>query len=196
MSFTSAARAFLTWLGLVLFALWLPVAVVAWLPGWHESSCDWHDRCARYGLDNARERISELRSFLQGRNELDATRWTEKERTHLTEARRLLADFSVLALLGALIFAHADAALRARTARWAILFSAACVIVLPFFGSFWREVFHPLLFRNALWLNEPPDTSWWIMPRIYFHYTTALVIGVATLLCALVRAQAMRQLNP
>lgn len=196
MLFTRHARTLLAWLGLVFFSIWLPVAVVAWVPGWHEASCDWHDRCAQYGLDDARDRISELRGFLQWRNELDATRWTEKERTHLAEVRSILGTFSVLALLGALVFIHTDPMQRARTARWAMLLAAVCVIVLPFFGSFWRDIFHPLLFRNTLWLNEPTDTSWWIMPRIYFHYTTALVIGVATLFCALVRTQAMRQLNP
>jgi len=54
---------------------------------------------------------------------------------------------------------------------------------------------HPLLFDNRLWINRPEDTSWWIMPRVYFQYTTALVIGSAVLLCALARYQALRQLR-
>lgn len=183
-------------IGLILFALWLPIATVTWLPGWHEASCDWHPRCEQYGRASAELRITELRAFQQGRAELDPARWTEKERTHLAEVRRILVFFTAFALAGGALLLRADAARRAQAARWAMLFAAACVIVLPFFASFWRDVFHPLLFSNQLWLNEPADTSWWVMPRLYFQYTTALVIGVATLLCALVRAQAMRQLNP
>lgn len=182
--------------GLILFSLWVPIAAATWLPGWHEASCDWHPRCDHYGRESANARITELRAFQQGRATLDPERWTEKERTHLAEVRRILVAFTVFALAGGALLLRADAARRAQAARWAMLFAAACVIILPFFAGFWRDVFHPLLFSNQLWLNEPADTSWWIMPRIYFQYTTALVIGVATLLCALVRVQAMRQLNP
>lgn len=194
MSPTRIVRALLAWLGLVLFAAWLPIAAVTWLPGWHAASCDWHARCDEYGRPAAMTRIAELRAYMQHRGELPVIAWTAKERAHLAEVRDLLGRYTVLALLGALVFAHADAATRARAARWAMLVAAAGVIVLPFFGSFWRDVFHPLLFDNLLWKNNAADTSFWIMPRIYFHYTTALVVGVATLACALARAQAMREL--
>lgn len=185
----------LSWLGLMAFALWLPIAAATWLPGWHAASCDWHSRCDEYGPDAAQQRIGELRSFMQYRDALPPMAWSDKEMAHLTEVRAMLAGFTLFALLGGLVFAHADAATRGRVARWAMLTAAACVIVLPFFGSFWREVFHPLLFDNTLWKNNQDDTSWWIMPRIYFQYTTALVIGVATLVCALARVQAMRQIE-
>ncbi|MFP5383023.1 MAG: hypothetical protein ACLGHG_03030 [Gammaproteobacteria bacterium] len=195
MSFTNSARALLTWLGLMLFALWLPVAVVAWLPGWHEGSCEWHAGCTEYGREAALARIAELRAYLQWRGELAVENWGDAERAYHAQVRNLLGYFSVLALLGAMVFAHADATLRARTARWAILLAAVCVIVLPFFGSFWRELFQPLTFGGAAHLREPDSTSAWIMPPIYYNYTTALVIGVATLICALARVQAMRQLT-
>lgn len=195
MTTTSFARALLTSLGLLAIVLWLPVAAVTYLPGWHAASCDWHERCDRYGRTTALERIDELRLHMQHRGELSPINWTAKEIAHLGEVRTLLDRAAVLALLGALVFAHADAAQRARAARQVMLVAAACVIVLPFFGTFWKEIFHPLLFDNTLWKNRPADTSWWIMPRIYFQYTTALVIGSATLLCALLRYQVLGQLR-
>lgn len=197
---TRFARTLLTLAGLVAFALWLPVAVATYLPGWHAAGCDWHPRCERYDAgraagDGAQQRIDELRRYMQHRDELSPLAWTEKERTHLAEVRTLLDRALVLALLGGLVFMHAEARDRARVARWAMLGAAAGVIVLPFFGTFWRDVFHPLLFDNRLWVNRPEDTSWWIMPRVYFQYTTALVIGSAVLVCALARYQALRQLR-
>ncbi|MFZ5723198.1 MAG: DUF1461 domain-containing protein [Pseudomonadota bacterium] len=194
---TGFARTTLALLGLLAFTIWLPVAVVTYLPGWHAASCHWHQRCAAYDDsrvtgDGAAQRIAELRHFMQHRGELSPLAWTSKEQRHLAEVRNLLDRAAVLALLGALVFVHAEARERARSARIAMLGVAACVVVLPFFGTFWRDVFHPLLFDNQLWRNQPSDTSWWIMPRIYFQYTTALVIGSAVLLCALARYQALR----
>lgn len=197
---TRFARALLALLGLIAFALWLPIAVVTYVPGWHSASCNWHDRCREYdrdqfGIGSSRLRIDELRAYMQHGPELSDYDWTRKERRHLAEVRTLLDRVLVLALLGGLIFAHAEAELRARVARWAMLGAAACVVVLPFFGTFWRDYFHPLLFQNDLWRNQQTDTSWWIMPRLYFQYTTALVIGSAVLLCALARYQALGALR-
>ena len=190
---TRFARELLTFAGLLVFVLWLPVAAVSYLPGWHEASCDWHDRCDRYGRAAALQRIGELRAFQQHRTDaLPMGLWTEKERSHLAEVRSLLDRCALLAMLGALVFFHAEPASRARAARTVMLAAAAGVIVLPFFGTFWREFFHPLLFDNVNWKNYPQDTSWWIMPRLYFQYTTGLVIGVAVLCCALLRYQATR----
>lgn len=192
---TRFARSLLAALGLIAFTLWLPIAAITYVPGWHSSSCDWHGRCRVYGEERSQQRIDELRVFMQHGADLDEQFWTSKERQHLAEVRTLLDRVLVLALLGGLVFAHADAQQRARVARWVMIGAAACVIVLPFFGTFWRDYFHPLLFRNDLWRNNPADTSWWIMPRLYFQYTTALVIGSAVLLCALARYQALGQLR-
>lgn len=189
---TRFARATLTLLGLLCLALWLPIATITYTPGWHQASCDWHNRCNNYGAERAAQRIDELRAFMQHRNALPELYWSAKEIAHLTEVRTLLDRSALLALLGALIFFHAGAPQRAQAARIAMLSVAACIIVLPFFGTFWREIFHPLLFDNRLWQNKPADTSYWVMPRVYFQYTTALVIGVATLICALLRYQALK----
>ncbi len=193
-------RLLLTLVGLLAFSLWLPIALITYAPGWHAESCQWHPRCAQYDEgraagNDAQQRISELRYFMLHRSELSALHWTDKERTHLREVRTLLDHALVIAFLGALIFMHASARDRARVARWAMLMAATCVIVLPFFDTFWKDMLHPLLFSNKLWLNKPADTSWWIMPRIYFNYTTALVIGSAVLICAAVRYQALRQIR-
>lgn len=196
MSTTRFARAAFTLAGLLAFTLWLPVAVVTYLPGWHEASCGWHERCERYGQVAATERIGELRHYMQHRADvLPPFNWTAKERSHLGEVRTMLDRCAVLALIGALLFFHADAQSRANAARHAMLGALACVVVLPFFGTFWREWFHPLLFANDNWKNYPQDTSWWIMPRVYFQYTTGLVIGVAVLACAALRYQALGELR-
>jgi len=192
---TRLARSLLALAGLFAFALWLPVAAITYAPGWHTASCDWHPRCTHYGSERAQRRIDELRTFMQHRGELPADAWSQKERLHLDEVRGMLDRFALAALAGAIVFFHGNARERAQTARIAMLTIGACVIVLPFFASFWREVFHPLLFSNNLWKNYPGDTSYWVMPRIYFQYTTALVIGVATLLCALLRYQALGQVR-
>lgn len=192
---TRLARTLLSLVGLFAFALWLPIAAITYVPGWHANSCDWHPRCTNYGVERAQVRIEELRTFMQHRGELPATEWTDKERTHLAEVRGMLDKFAIAAFLGAAVFFHGNARERAQTARVAMLAIGACVIVLPFFASFWREVFHPLLFSNNLWRNYPEDTSYWVMPRIYFQYTTALVIGVATLVCAALRYQALGQVR-
>lgn len=193
-----AIRALLATVGLLAAALWLPIAAVTYVPGWHAASCQWHARCAGYdegraAHDGAQQRIAELRRFMQHGDPLDTRYWTEKERTHLAEVRSLLDRAALIALLGALVFLHAGAQDRANAARRALLIVAACLLVLPFFRTFWREIFHPLLFSNELWMNKPADTSWWVMPRLYFQYTTALVIGCAALLCAAAWWQARRQ---
>jgi hypothetical protein len=182
-------RLLLALAAIVCLTLWIPTATVAWLPGWHEFHCERLVRChEQYGLERAQPRIDELRVFLRhGSNGLPAEHWTAKERTHLAEVRVLLDRWTVFAALALLVLLHEPAARRARAARIAMLGIAACVVVLPFFTSFWREVFHPLLFDNDLWRNTPADTSFWIMPRDYFRYTVALVIGSAVLLTALLR---------
>jgi len=192
---TRFARATLALAGLFAFSIWLPIAVITYLPGWHKASCEWHGRCTNYGYDRALLRIDELRTFMQHRGELPALYWTPKELSHLGEVRGMLDHGALIALLGAAIFFHQRARERAQTARIAMLVIAAFVIVLPFFGTFWRDVFHPLLFDNQNWRTRPEDTSYWVMPRIYFQYTTALVIGVAVLLCALLRYQALGQVR-
>lgn len=192
---TRIARAALALAGLFAFAVWLPIAAITYLPGWHESSCDWHPRCDNYGREQAGQRIDELRHFMQHRSELPTVFWSAKEVSHLTEVRQMLDIAALAALLGGAIFFHGSARERARTARIAMLIVAAFVIVLPFFGTFWRDIFHPLLFDNQNWRTNAEDTSYWVMPRIYFQYTTALVIGVATLVCAALRYQALGQIR-
>jgi uncharacterized membrane protein len=56
------------------------------------------------------------------------------------------------------------------------------VVVLPFFKTFWMEVFHPLLFDNELWRTNPKDLTWYLTPRTYFRYTILLLILLTVLL--------------
>ncbi len=68
---------------------------------------------------------------------------------------------------------------RKRVARYALINAAiilSLLLVLPFFTTFWRDVFHPLLFKNNLWINNRYDLSFYIMPRQFFKYTVALLV--------------------
>ena len=49
--------------------------------------------------------------------------------------------------------------------------------MLTFFGTFWRDIFHPLIFKNDLWMNNRYDLSFYIMPRRFFMFTVALLIA-------------------
>ena len=64
----------------------------------------------------------------------------------------------------------------------AIVIIALLALIIPFFGTFWRDVFHPLLFDNDLWMNNKYDLSYYIMPRVFFKYTVALLVVVCFLI--------------
>ena len=72
--------------------------------------------------------------------------------------------------------------------RWRMLYGFNTFIILsflgilPVFAKFWRHVFHPLLFKNKLWLNTTADLSFYIMPRQFFKYTMAMMIVCSCLL--------------
>ena len=71
---------------------------------------------------------------------------------------------------------------RKKIGRFAIINAAiilSLLLVLPFFTTFWRDVFHPLLFKNNLWINNRYDLSFYIMPRQFFKYTVALLVALS-----------------
>jgi uncharacterized membrane protein len=145
-------------------------------PEWMKLNCEWHERCAAIGYDNAYRGIEELASYFRHQGELESFR-TAKEKTHLKEVRgifdRMLIG-GVIALI--LLILTYD---RKKVSRYALINAAiilSLLLVLPFFATFWRDIFHPLLFRNNLWVNNRLDLSFYIMPRQFFKFTIALLV--------------------
>ena len=145
-------------------------------PEWMKLNCEWHERCGAIGYDNAYRGIEELASYFRHQGELQSFR-TAKEKAHLKEVRgifdRMLIG-GVIALI--LLILTYD---RKKVSRYALINAAivlSLLLVLPFFATFWRDIFHPLLFRNNLWVNNRYDLSFYIMPRQFFKYTIALLV--------------------
>ncbi|VFQ42844.1 hypothetical protein [Desulfoluna butyratoxydans] len=174
------ARALLTGVSLFYLTFWVPLAAVVYTPFWYDAACGIHGRCGRLKTGPPRVLVRELTSFLSHGGALAHGAWTAKERRHLAEARdRLdLAAVVAAAALACLAFAATPSLLRGSALVNLALFPLLTGI-FPFFSTFWRDLFHPLLFSNQLWLNTPLDVSYYLMPRRFFFWTLALGIGAA-----------------
>jgi Protein of unknown function (DUF1461) len=115
--------------------------------------------------------IDELTGFFRHQDELRSG-WTYKEKKHLSEVRDILDILSAMAVIAAIGFALA---FNKKDIAKVALINIAIIIVLStlmlFFKFFWVKVFHPLLFNNDLWKNNPYDKSFYIMPGIFFKYS-------------------------
>lgn len=156
--------------------VYIPLAFMIYLPYWYELNCGWHGRCEMIGIEDARTAISELTMYFQHRGDL-VSGWTVKERLHLEEVRgmfdNMFAAFMVSLILLTFTF---DAS---KLPRFALLNSVvvlSVLLVVPFFGYFWADIFHPLLFDNELWRNTMNDVSFYIMPRRFFMYSTVMLV--------------------
>lgn len=167
---------------------YLPLAAVTYTSPWHKWNCHVHERCEILGLERSYLSIDQLRAYLLHRAPLEARYgWSEKERTHLAEVRVILDAVFFGALSAAALLAltwRPRRIARAALVNLGLLVALACI--LPFFKTFWREVFHPLLFDNDLWKNNRGDISWYLMPRVFFFNSSLLILGLAGLLNALV----------
>lgn len=170
-------KASLLLMSLFYLTVYLPFAVALYFPHWHRLNCRWNDVCYCIGEHVSSIGISELNAFFWHRGEFTSDWWTEKEKRHLTDVRQM-AD----RLFGAALVAAAAMILlfEPRRVKNGALINIAiilsCLAILPFFGYFWRHIFHPLLFENRLWLNTRHDFSFYLMPRTYFKSTTAFLI--------------------
>jgi integral membrane protein (TIGR01906 family) len=168
--------------GLILFVsllyltFYIPMTLTFYFPQWMELNCGWHNRCEQIGNERSIKGINELASYFRHQGELNSF-LTQKEKLHLKEVRGIFDKMLILGLVSLVILLLAYN--RKRMSRYALINAAIIVvllIVLPFFGTFWRDVFHPLLFDNDLWMNNKYDLSFYIMPREFFKYTVALLI--------------------
>lgn len=169
-------RSIFLFISLLYLTFYLPMSLTFYLPQWMEYNCELHNRCQVIGMERSIEGINELSSFFRHQGELDSF-LTQKEKLHLKEVRGIFDKMFFLALIsiGLLIFTYENR----RVSRYALINAGVilCLLfVLPFFGTFWRDIFHPLLFDNDLWQNNKYDLSFYIMPRVFFKYTVGLLI--------------------
>ncbi|MCK5709510.1 MAG: DUF1461 domain-containing protein, partial [Deltaproteobacteria bacterium] len=163
-------------ISLLYLTFYIPMTLTFYFPQWMELNCGWHDRCEEIGEERALSGINELASYFRHQGELNSF-LTQKEKLHLKEVRGLFDKMFFLGLVSLVMVLLTYN--RKRMSRYALinaLIIIALLIVLPFFGTFWRDVFHPLLFDNELWKNNQYDLSFYIMPRQFFKYTVALLI--------------------
>ncbi len=182
MTLLNRIKALFLFISLLYLTFYIPMTLTFYLPQWMELNCDWHNRCETIGSERAKSGIHELSSYFRHQGELDSF-LTEKEKTHLKEVRGIFDKMFLVALISlVLIILTYD---RRQVARYTLINAAiilALLVVLPFFGTFWRDIFHPLLFDNDLWKNNRNDLSYYIMPREFFKYTVALLIGLCFLI--------------
>jgi uncharacterized membrane protein len=174
--------------GIILFptlfylTVYAPLVFIVYLPYWYKINCNWNERCDMIGYERAETGFDDLTSFFLHKGEL-VSFWTKKEKLHLAEVRDMFDKMFVIAIICVIcLILTFD---RGRVSRFAIANSAiilAFLVVLPFFTTFWREVFHPLLFNNQLWMNNRSDLSFYIMPRQFFKYTTVLLVASSVIL--------------
>jgi uncharacterized membrane protein len=183
--FSRGAKGILFFFSLLYLSIYLPLAGVIYFPAWYEASCSWHDRCERFGKARSFDYIAELVGYMRHTNDLAGPEWTLKEKWHLAEVRQIFDRLFYAALAAAalfLLFFHAAGL------RWAAPAGIGLLLLLcgifPFFGTFWRDIFHEWLFDNTYWKNNPADVSYYLMPRVFFKHTLMLIIGAAVLVNA------------
>jgi len=166
-------------LSLFYLTFYIPMSLTFYAPSWMKLNCEWHDRCAIIGYENAYTGIEELASFFRHKGELDHF-YTRKEKTHLTEVRGIFDRMFVIGVAAVILLTLTYD--RKKIGRYAMINAAiilSLLLVLPFFTTFWRDIFHPLLFKNNLWMNNRYDLSFYIMPRQFFKYTVALLVALS-----------------
>ncbi|MEW6144829.1 MAG: DUF1461 domain-containing protein [Thermodesulfobacteriota bacterium] len=172
-------KGLLLFVSLFYLTFYIPMALTFYFPQWMKLNCEWHERCGIIGYDNAYRGMEELSAFFRHHGGLDHF-YTTKEKTHLTEVRGMFDKMLIIGIAAVVLLALTYD--RKKIGRFALINAAiilSLLIVLPFFTTFWRDVFHPLLFRNNLWINNRYDLSFYIMPRQFFKYTVALIVLVS-----------------
>jgi Protein of unknown function (DUF1461) len=160
-------------LNLFLFYLtiYIPTASMSYLPQWYSIICKFHPRCDFLGQEKAVTLINELTGFFLHQNDLHSG-WTSKEKTHLAEVRDILDLLTAIAVIAAIGLVLTFNKIHiAKTALINMVIIIALSTLLLFFKFFWTKIFHPLLFDNNLWKNNPFDKSFYIMPGIFFKYS-------------------------
>lgn len=163
--------------------VYAPFVFAVYFPQWHQLNCGWNIRCRSMGEEVSSTGIGELNAFFFHRGELEYRQWTDKEKQHLTDVRKIADRIFVGAVFAAAIVILLFDRKQITLYTWInIAVILSFLAILPFFAYFWRHVFHPLLFENKLWLNTSNDFSYYLMPRVYFKATTAFIIGTSCII--------------
>ncbi|MGB2691080.1 MAG: DUF1461 domain-containing protein [Thermodesulfobacteriota bacterium] len=169
-------KAIFLFISLLYLTFYIPMSLTFYMPQWMQFNCGLHNRCEVIGIERSENGILELASFFRHQGELDSF-LTKKEKLHLKEVRGIFDKMFLVAVFSLIIIVTTYN--RKIVSRYALI-NAVIIIsllaILPFFGAFWRDVFHPLLFDNDLWQNNKYDLSFYIMPRVFFKYTVGLLI--------------------
>jgi len=176
MNYLSPIRSTFLFISLLYLTFYIPMTLTFYLPVWMDINCEWHGRCRVIGIERAESGINKLAAFFRHQGELNSF-LTEKEKLHLKEVRGIFDTMFFVGLLSVLAIALTYK--RKLLSRFALINAVIIIcllIVLPFFGTFWRDIFHPLFFDNDLWQNNRYDLSYYIMPRVFFKYTVGLLI--------------------
>lgn len=163
-------------ISLFYLTFYIPMSLTFYSPEWMKLNCEWHERCKAIGYDTAYGGIEELASYFRHQGELESFR-TAKEKAHLKEVRGIFDRMLIVGAIALILLVLTYD--RKKISRFALINAAiilSLLLVLPFFATFWRDIFHPLLFKNNLWINNRYDLSFYIMPRQFFKYTIALIV--------------------
>lgn len=178
MSLLSRIKRLILPIFLLIWLFFIALATVIYTPWTYQVNCYWNLRCEQLGLTAVHNRSLELASFFQHQlANLPSPPWSSKEIQHLTEVRGLYDQLFWLFIIITLIMIfdllmakslkiYQGYAMLSRNLMFGLLL--ALLVISPFFKFFWMEIFHPLVFNNQLWLTDPRDISWYLMPRNYF----------------------------
>ncbi len=176
------------WIALLVLALYLPLAGVTYAPWWYTWRIPRQERTLYVGERYALDQIHNLRRFFLHKEDLNAE-WSDRERRHMSEVRVWLDRGALAALLCVgLLYLCWERRRAARVARLVLASIALLFLVFPFFQTFWRDVFHDLLFKNQDWKNPAGSISWALFPLSFFQWTVALIVGTACALTGLLAA--------
>ena len=177
----------LVFISLFYLTFYIPFVLTAYNPYWMKYNCGLHGRCEKIGEDNAVSVIGNLTSFLMHKEDLGDS-WRINEKIHLKEVRFIFDVMFIGAFAAALVLIILRNK-RARLYKFAlinILIALCLLVVLPNFKTFWRDIFHPLLFDNELWKVTRRDMLYYVTPRAFFKVTTAVIISAWVLLNILI----------
>ena len=157
---------------------YIPFLITAYNPYWIKYNCVNSDRCSKVKTDFSEQAIDELTSFLSHRGELK-TGWQKNEKIHMNEVRYIFDIMFLAALVSlvAVLIIRKDRMSLYKFAIINIVLALALFLIIPNFKTFWREVFHPLLFNNDFWKMSRQDVSYYITPRSFFKLTTIVVLS-------------------
>ena len=176
----------LVFVSLFYLTFYLPFVFVAYNPYWINYNCDKNERCSRVQTEFRVNAVNELTSYLSHRGELTKG-WQENEKIHMSEVRHIF-DIMFIAAIISLVLLLIIRKDRMSLYKFAII---NIVIVVPNFKTFWRDVFHPLLFNNEFWKMSRQDVSFYITPRTFFKITTIVVLSTWMVINVLIVASGL-----